>query len=176
MLIYWDLANKSGLDKAPELQPWPLPGGAYPVSHVHGNNQYSQTLQQPNSAQSAALLSGVYTSVPNYTPLYFDPIIQVPWRSSGMQPLGNIPSQGYAEQSQVLQYEPYVLPTPTIPLVPEASSQSCQSYISQREDPKGKQIAVLQPESEKAVAIPAVADFNNATTQPSTKIRSVRYI
>ncbi|KAE9378502.1 hypothetical protein N431DRAFT_462011 [Stipitochalara longipes BDJ] len=45
--------------------------------------------------------------------------------------------------------------------------------ISRREDPKRLQIAVLQPESEEAFAIPAVADFNDTTTQPGTEIRSV---
>jgi hypothetical protein len=188
--IYWDLANKYGLDTAPDLPSWPLPGGAYPVSRVHENDQYNQTLQQPNSAQSSAFLSGSYTSVLNYNPPCFDPNIQVPWSSLGMQPLGNIPSQGYSEQIQHSQcphferikieaYDPILLPTPQkkdLLRVPEASCQSCQSDVSQREDLKRMQIAVLRAESKEAVAIPAVADFDNLTTQSTTEIRSVRYI
>lgn len=165
MLLNWDLANKSGLDTALYFRSWPLPLDGLPVSPIHESNQLGQNLQKPDPAESAlpSLL---------FTPPCSDPINQISWHSSGLQPLNDTPYQQYAEELD--RYEPYVLRTPTLPLVYQA--RSCQSNIPQKENFREKQMATLPPESEKAVAIPAVADFGNVTTHPSADIRSANYI
>lgn len=135
------------------------------MSQVHENDQDSQPSQQPDLLQSAAFLMDLYNTMIKTPPFSFDSNIQVPWISSGMPQLDDLPSPGYSDQTldfQSLEQNKNEA---------ESRAQLYQSYVSKNGDWNSMQPASIQLECAEKVSIPAAIDVSNAQTE----IRSVNY-